>query len=144
MLIILYILYLFSFQGSIVAKGSFQELQASNLEFAKSFESPNDTGINEPENDTNKSINLVSNSLGSNKSISSSHNDVRIKGVPAVKSKNPNKSRSSSSVSINVFLSYLSAGGSVLKVFFVLLCFILTQVLTTGGDYWISFWYCND
>ncbi|XP_050058893.1 ATP-binding cassette sub-family C member 4-like isoform X5 [Aphis gossypii] len=126
--------------GSIVAEGSFQELQASNLEFAKSLESSNDTGINEPENDTNKSINLVSNTLGSNKSISSSHNDVQINRIPAVKSKNPNKSRSSGSVSINVYLSYLSAGGSVLKVFFILFCFILTQVLTTGGDYWISFW----
>jgi len=115
------------------------------LDFAKLLGSSDDTEINEPDNDTNNSlnVNLVSNLLGSNKSISSSHNDVNINEVLAVKSKNVNKSRSSGRVSINVYLSYLSANGSVLKIFFVFFCFILIQVLTTGGDYWISFWYAR-
>ncbi|XP_026807567.1 probable multidrug resistance-associated protein lethal(2)03659 isoform X2 [Rhopalosiphum maidis] len=132
--------------GSIIAKGSFQELQASDLDFAKLLESSDDTEINEPENDTNNSlnVNLASNLLGSNKSISSSHNDVNINEVLAVKSKNVNKSRSSGRVSINVYLSYLSANGSVFKIFFVFFCFILIQVLTTGGDYWISFWVTGE
>jgi len=81
---------------------------------------------------------------GSNKSISSSHNDVNVSGALATKSKNTNNIRSSGCVSINVYQSYLSAGGSVFKVFYVLFCFILTQIMTTGGDYWISFWYCDD
>jgi len=87
---------------------------------------------------------LVSTLPGSNKSISSSQNGVNVSGALAAKSKNTDKSRSSGRVSINVYKSYLSANGSVFKVFFVLFCFILTQVLASGCDYWISFWYCDD
>ncbi|XP_025204473.1 probable multidrug resistance-associated protein lethal(2)03659 isoform X2 [Melanaphis sacchari] len=128
--------------GSIVAEGSFQELQASDLKFTKSLGSSDNAGLNEPENDINSSLNV--DLLDSNKSISSSHNDVNISGFLDVKSKKLNKSRSSGRVSINVYLSYLSASGSVIKVFFVLFCFILIQVLTTGGDYWISFWITHE
>jgi len=68
---------------------------------------------------------------------------MNIRGALAAKSNNADK-RSTGSVSINVYKSYLSANRSVFKVFLVLFCFVLTQVLVSGGDYWISFWYCND
>ncbi|XP_008187158.1 probable multidrug resistance-associated protein lethal(2)03659 isoform X2 [Acyrthosiphon pisum] len=132
--------------GSIVAEGSYQELQATAFEFAKSLGSSDDTRTNDPENDTNNSLNahMVSTLLGSNKSISSSQNDVNVSGDLAEKSKNTDKSRSSGRVSIKVYRSYLSANGSVFKVFLVLFCFILTQVLATGVDYWISFWISHE
>lgn len=132
--------------GSIVAEGSYQELKATAFEFAKSLGSSDDTETNEPENDTNNSLNvhMVSTLLGSNKSISSSQNDVNVSGVPAAKSKNTDKIRSSGRVSINVYRSYLCASGSVFKVFLVLFCFILTQVLASGVDYWISFWITRE
>lgn len=46
-----------------------------------------------------------------------------------------------SSVSMNVYLSYFSAGGNICKISFFFFAFILTQALATGGDYWISYWY---
>jgi len=85
---------------------------------------------------------LVPTFHGSNKSISSSQNEVNISG--ALAAKNKDKSQLAGHVSINVYRSYLFANGSGFKVFFVLFCFILTQVLASGGDYWISFWYCDN
>jgi len=86
----------------------------------------------------------VSTLLGSNKSISSSQNDVNVSGALAAKSKNTDEIRSYGRVSIDVYRYYLSANGSVFKVFLVLFCFILTQVLASGVDYWISFWYYDN
>lgn len=93
--------------------------------------------------DNRSNVHLVSNLHDSNKSISSSHDDFNGSEDPATESKNTDKNLSSGSVSIVVYQSFLTAGGSVFKVFLVLFGFIFTQVLITGGDYWISFWYCT-
>lgn len=47
----------------------------------------------------------------------------------------------SGNVSSKVYLSYISAGGSVFKISFLLFICISTQMLSTGSEYWISYWY---
>lgn len=49
--------------------------------------------------------------------------------------------RSSGNISKSVYTSYLSAVGSNCNVFLFFFMFTLTQLLTSGEDYWISFWY---
>jgi len=38
-------------------------------------------------------------------------------------------------------MSYISAGGNVFKILFLLFICVFTQMLGTAGDYWISYWY---
>lgn len=45
-------------------------------------------------------------------------------------------------VTENVYLSYITAGGNVLKLIFFTFIFIFAQILMTGSDFWITFWYC--
>lgn len=52
------------------------------------------------------------------------------------------ETRSSGNISLTVYSSYFSAGGNVCKISFLLFMCIFTQVLASGGDYWITFWYC--
>lgn len=57
-------------------------------------------------------------------------------------SKKNDEIRSSGNVSNSIYLSYFSAGGSTCKIILFFMMFVLTQVLITGGDYWLNFWYC--
>lgn len=51
------------------------------------------------------------------------------------------ETRIPSKISKKVYLSYLCAGGSVFKTFFVLLMCIFVQLMASGGDYWMVVWY---
>lgn len=51
---------------------------------------------------------------------------------------------SSGSVSRGVYIAYISAGGSFVKISCLIFVCLLTQILGTGGDYWISYWYIYD
>lgn len=50
---------------------------------------------------------------------------------------------SSGDISISIYSSYFSAGGSSKTLYFLLFICIFTQVLASGGDVWVSFWYDN-
>lgn len=43
-------------------------------------------------------------------------------------------------ISKDVYVSYFLAGGGKLKTLFFLFVHALSQVLTTGSDYWINYW----
>lgn len=51
------------------------------------------------------------------------------------------ESRSFGNISYTVYLSYISAGGNCCKIIFLILICILTQLLASGGDLWITYWY---
>jgi ATP-binding cassette subfamily C (CFTR/MRP) protein 4 len=51
------------------------------------------------------------------------------------------ETRSSGNISLTVYSSYFSAGGNICKITFLLFMCVFTQVLASGGDYWITFWY---
>lgn len=39
-----------------------------------------------------------------------------------------------------VFFSYLRANGNIFKILLVLLMAIMTQMIATGGDFWLKYW----
>lgn len=62
----------------------------------------------------------------------------------APKPKEIEETRSSGNIAWSVYSSYFSAGGNSLKMFlFVFIC-IFSQMLTSGGEYWITVWYVLD
>lgn len=121
-------------------KGSFQEVLASGIEFAKLLKfSENSTESNtEVEN-----INVDVISSGSDHSyIENISSTDGIKQVDKVIEKPDEELEISSSVRVQntVYSSYLSSGGRVLKIFLWILMYTLFQITFTSGDYWISKW----
>lgn len=51
------------------------------------------------------------------------------------------EARSTGKVLCSVYISYIMAGGNVFKISFVIFLCIFTQILCTGCDFWISYWY---
>jgi len=76
---------------------------------------------------------------GSLKSISSSIDENKLNETQVAPIEVA-ETRSSGKVSHSVYLSYISAGGNIFKILFLVFICIFTQVLGTGGDYWISYW----
>lgn len=50
------------------------------------------------------------------------------------------ETRTSGSVSNSVYSSYFLAGGSGYKILFFFIICISTQLLVSGGDFWITYW----
>ncbi|KAE9540068.1 hypothetical protein AGLY_005320 [Aphis glycines] len=130
--------------ANILAEGSYQELQSSGLDFTKLLKSSE--GTTDDEIDTTNVINNSPEQLsnlsrqGSIKSIASSIDENKLNGTQA-EPVEVAETRSSGKVSHSVYLSYISAGGNSFKISFLLFICIFTQMLSTGGDYWISYWY---
>lgn len=125
-----------------MAKGSFQELQTSGFDFAKllgSFnEATNESGIDVINtNVENVETSSFKNSLMSLNSIDKLEFS-ETQGQPFQET----ESRSYGRVSKSVYTSYISATENTFQVIFLVFMYIFTQILITGGDYWISFWYC--
>lgn len=123
-------------------KGTYNEMQASNLDFAKSF-----LLMNEVENSKND---LDSNNTDQKIHLERQASIISVTPAANGKSKyfkdslNPieeGESRSSGNVSLSVYLSYILAGGGNLKIMFFVLISLLTQVSISGGDLWITYWY---
>lgn len=137
---------LFFYKSNILAAGTYKEFQATNLDFAKLLDSlvePSEVleNNNEKPKDLNNSdacnILLRKDSI---RSGSSSIDDSKL-DEPQEEA----EIRSSGNVSLNVYSSYISAGGNIYKLSYVLFMFIFTQVLATSIDYWIliyHYWYC--
>ncbi|KAL5233639.1 hypothetical protein ACI65C_001049 [Semiaphis heraclei] len=130
--------------ANILVEGSYQELQSSGLDFTKllksSEESTSETEI-DSKNETNDNLEKISDlsRQGSLKSISSSIDENKLNETHVAPIEVA-ETRSSGKVSHSVYLSYVSAGGNIFKILFLVFICIFTQVLGTGGDYWISYW----
>ncbi|VVC32370.1 Hypothetical protein CINCED_3A012061 [Cinara cedri] len=133
-----------------LAEGSYEKLSSINMDFLKLIESLNERTImyvdKEMHNQTNEITHKVDNDLLSvTKSARTSLNG-NSKSRELESNRFPDESsvtaetRSSGPVSLNVYFSYLLGGGSIYKLSFVLFVCILTQLLCTGEDYWISYW----
>lgn len=147
-LVNLYLTYLMVFQGNVLTEGSYQELQKSNFDFTKMLGSPavatTITSYNEniSKNKSDNNHRIVYDRQTSIQSIASSIEDIQLsesQEQPAEAS----ETRTSGSVSKNVYSSYFLAGGSVCKIFFFFIICIFTQVLASGGDFWMTYWYNN-
>lgn len=73
-------------------------------------------------------------------SIESSTSEMQFNEAQAVPFEEA-ETRTSGNVSRSVYESYYSAGGSTFKlIFFIFIC-VITQILASGGDFWITYWY---
>ncbi|XP_026805619.1 probable multidrug resistance-associated protein lethal(2)03659 isoform X1 [Rhopalosiphum maidis] len=130
--------------ANILAEGSYQELQSSGLDFTKLLKSSDETADSEID-DTKATINNSVEQLsslsrqGSIGSISSSIDDDKLNETRAEPIEVA-ETRSFGNVSRSIYLSYISAGGNAFTIAFLLFICIFTQILGTGGDYWISYW----
>lgn len=52
------------------------------------------------------------------------------------------ETRSFGNVPFSVYSSYFSAGGRKYKLIFLICILIVTQMLSSSGDFWIATWYC--
>ncbi|VVC32376.1 ABC transporter type 1, transmembrane domain,ABC transporter-like,P-loop containing nucleoside triphosphate [Cinara cedri] len=130
--------------GSISAKGSYQKLQSSGFDFTKLLEFSDETKfdrINEQnENNRNFESNSILSIRGSNDSISHlSIDKYNLDGDFPQPNENT-EIRSSGRVLKNVYMTYVTAGGSICKIGLLLFVYFLCQILITGSDYWISYW----
>lgn len=119
-------------------------MQSSGTDFSKLLESSVEK-INETEAySKNKTIsNLDSLSIlprqGSIDSVASSidlnkHCETRLEPVKVA------ETHSTGGVSLNCYISLISAGGNIYKLLFIVFICICTLVMTTSVDYWISYW----
>ncbi|CAH1738402.1 unnamed protein product [Aphis gossypii] len=124
--------------AKILAKGTYEELCASNIDltnYIQAFELPNDKDINNDENAEQKSTFKRHASVTSTSSSEkSNHSEDLIEPTGII------ETRSSGNISCAVYLSYLLAGGKKCKILFFIFICIITQALTSFGDFWITYW----
>lgn len=134
----------FFHQGSIIVEGSYQKLQTSGLDFTKLL-GPPEYDAAETESD---SKNMTTNNLDpfpitfrKNSTLSVSSSNLTCKTfddhselIEMKKNDSPGENMP------NLYFSYISAGGNVYKITFLLFMFVITQVLASGADFWIMFW----
>lgn len=134
------------FQGNVLAEGSYQDLQNSDFDFTKILGSPavetTTPSYNEniPKNTSPISQRVAYSRQTSIQSMASSVGDIQFNEYQEQPAEVA-ETRTSGSVSKNVYSSYFLAGGSVFKIFFFFTICILTQVLASGGDFWMTYWY---
>lgn len=129
-------------QGNVLAEGSYQELLYTGLDFVKLL-GPSEESENEPEDETHKTdVTADRDDLESFSVIAlpdSVHGEAN--GEPPAEPVEIAEARTTGKVSRNVHFSYVLAGGNVFKISLLISICIFTQVLCTGCDFWISYWY---
>jgi len=126
-------------QGTVLVEGTYKELQSHGVDFAKLLGSSDETAVESTGDNRCDGSNGFGRLHGSTESISSLADESKTNGTLS-QPREDAECRSFGRVAKNVYASYLSATGSTYKLSFCLLMYIVTQVLITGSDYWISFW----
>ncbi|CAH1738400.1 unnamed protein product [Aphis gossypii] len=138
--------------ASILSEGTYEELQTSNLDFAKLLHSSEEM-ISETD-DTLNANNKIDQNLIFDRRVSEASVTPSIDESKFHKDKlEPTEvveTRSSGNISHTVYLSYLFSGGRKCKILFFILICIFTQVFSSLSDFWISYWvnmeehvFCN-
>ncbi|XP_046392416.1 ATP-binding cassette sub-family C member 4-like [Ischnura elegans] len=119
--------------GAIVAQGTFDELQSSGLDFVKLLSSEEDDEDN-VENDK-ISIGSRHSSVQSLRSRSES-----VEAEQAEEQQMVDEIRSKGSVGSTVYRKYFASGGNYCTITFMFSLFLLSQLVSSGCDYWVTFW----
>lgn len=129
-----------------MTEGSYSDLQESGLDFTKLLGTSVDTTVvsdNESSAKYSSTHTLDARSLLSRQvsiqSVASSTEETKLIGAQEEPIEVA-ETRSSGNISLTVYSSYFSSGGTVCKVSFLLFMCVFTQVLASGGDYWITYW----
>ncbi|XP_026820606.1 multidrug resistance-associated protein 4-like isoform X2 [Rhopalosiphum maidis] len=129
--------------ANILLEGTYEELQMSNLDFAKMLRSPR--GMISVADDTFDVGNKIDQNLIFDRqvpeetSITPSVDESKIH-KDKLEPTEIAETRSSGNISYSVYLSYLFAGGRKCKILFFILICIFTQVFSSLGDFWINYW----
>ncbi|XP_016663046.1 probable multidrug resistance-associated protein lethal(2)03659 isoform X1 [Acyrthosiphon pisum] len=138
--------------GKKIAEDSYKNLQESGLNFTKMLGSPIEpvvtsdneviTKSNRPKFRSQNSIYTRQVSVLSVTSTveESNYNNVQVEVVEIVEPIEVAETRSFGNSGFSNYLSYFSAGGHKCKIFLFLLICILTQILSSSGDIWITYW----
>ncbi|XP_046447926.1 ATP-binding cassette sub-family C member 4-like [Daphnia pulex] len=132
--------------GRVEAMGSYKEISNSGLDIAKTIEDEEP----DQEEDLTRSFSEceIESSISRCGSIS---NSIRQRGGSvasrsSAKEKKEEKpafaeeSRSSGSVSLKVYWEYFRSGGSCIYLLLFTFTCLLTQILFSGSDYWLTLW----
>ncbi|XP_044266867.1 ATP-binding cassette subfamily C member 4-like isoform X2 [Tribolium madens] len=103
--------------GSVAAAGSYKELQASGEDFTRLLKEAEKGDESEEES-------VIETKVSKEDKVQDEEEEVWIKGK----------------VSKKVYLSYLRAGGNYFNFVVIGVLFIMTEILATGSDYFITFW----
>ncbi|XP_026807194.1 probable multidrug resistance-associated protein lethal(2)03659 isoform X3 [Rhopalosiphum maidis] len=138
--------------GKKIAEDSYKNLQESELNFTKmlgSLVEPIITNDNETITIGTRP-NLRSQNSMYTRQVSvlsvtsaveeSNYNDVQVEVVEVVEPIELAETRSFGNSGFSIYSSYFSAGGHKCKIILFLLICIFTQVLSSSGDYWITYW----
>ncbi|XP_001946763.2 multidrug resistance-associated protein 4 [Acyrthosiphon pisum] len=128
--------------AKILAKGTYEELQASNIDLTNHIQSlklPNDEYIisnesllsSEQKSTFERHASVASIKLSTSES-NYSENTAEPTGMI--------EPRTYGTVSYAVYLLYFLAGGRKCKILFFIFICILTQLLSSVGDFWITYW----
>lgn len=126
-------------------EGTYDVIQASNLDFAKSLlfstkvsnvaqgcKNNMDFNYTDPKTKVKRQASIISVT-----SVNGKSKDCKDPLEPV----EVEEYCSSGNIPLSVYLSYLFAGGRKFKIIFFILISILTQVFISGGDLWITYWY---
>ncbi|XP_075236154.1 putative multidrug resistance-associated protein lethal(2)03659 isoform X2 [Lycorma delicatula] len=116
--------------GNVLAEGTYKELQESGKDFTKLLSSRPDS---EEADVSDKPLHKRQSSV---QSVASSMDENHVQQEPPEVA----EMRSVGTVSYGVYGAYLRAGGNICTIAICLLSCILTQILASGGDYWITYW----
>ncbi|KAF6206425.1 hypothetical protein GE061_017658 [Apolygus lucorum] len=120
--------------GEVTAKGTYQELQKSGLDFTKLLTASGEEPHEEPMEPV---VQYTRTRLDSLQSAASSMFDLTPAEVPTAVA----ETRSEGSVGGRVYKAYFNAtGGGSFVFFMVFLLFLIAQGFGSGGDYWLSYW----
>lgn len=125
---------------NIVVERTYEEIQASDLSFLKYLQSPvtpdnlidNDCDYSVGKNSTlDRKISITSNVSLLRDSKENINHEEQVENV---------EMRSSGNISWDTYLAYFIDGRKKSKLVYLILTCILSQVVTSGGDLWITYW----
>jgi len=124
----------------VLAEGSYQEL------FGYSTETPTLNINDENVAEKNNTDNVVKYYIHDRphkpilNPVTSSDNEIKTLDVNHPEPVEIVETHSTGNVAFSVYFTYIFAGGHFCKVLGLFLICILTQVLSSGADYWITYW----
>lgn len=126
-------------------EGTYDELRVSNLSFTNTFPSTEIETIEYPEKEFDTSDEKtescpVSNGPEPIERVESSF-DEKKNGETRSAPVETAETRGSGHISKTIYWLYISAGGTNCKILFFIVTCIFTQILVSGGDLWMSYWY---
>lgn len=133
------------FQANVSAEGSYHVLRESGIDFARFLGTPEEAAAGE--SDGADAADETDEGPGETRPERAGEGvESRVAEGESEDAEAPGQVaevRSSGDISKSVYASYFSAVGSTCNVFCFFFMYVLTPVLTTGGDYWISYWYAS-